>query len=57
MKTNTMLYATDFSQSSEAALEYASSLVHHQSAKLLLVHVEEPAPVYTAGKFSVPPQR
>ena len=55
MKTNTILFATDFSHSSEAALEYASSLARDQSARLLIVHVEEPAPAYGAGEYSVPP--
>jgi nucleotide-binding universal stress UspA family protein len=55
MNARTILYATDFSQSSEAALEYASSLARDQSARLLIVHVEEPAPAYGAGEYMVPP--
>ncbi len=55
MNARRILFATDFSPPSEAALEHASSLARDQSARLLIVHVEEPASIYGAGEYSVPP--
>jgi nucleotide-binding universal stress UspA family protein len=40
-----ILYATDFSSGSEAALRYAASLAEHAAAKLTLLHVVEVLPV------------
>jgi nucleotide-binding universal stress UspA family protein len=39
-----ILYATDFSPGSAAALQYASSLAQHGAAELIALHVVEPAP-------------
>ncbi|GAF96991.1 unnamed protein product [marine sediment metagenome] len=55
MNARAILFATDFSNSSQAALEYASSLARDSSARLLIAHVEEPAPAYGAGEFALPP--
>lgn len=38
-----ILFATDFSPASEAALPYASALAAESDAMLLIVHVEEPS--------------
>jgi nucleotide-binding universal stress UspA family protein len=40
-----ILFATDFSEGSEAALRYAASLAQHAAAPLTVVHVVEPIPV------------
>lgn len=55
MKINKILFATDFSPASEAALEYASSLARDSGAKLLIVHVEEPPLAYGSGEMYVDP--
>jgi universal stress protein A len=39
MKTKNILFATDFSQASQSALEYASSLARDAGATLYIVHV------------------
>jgi nucleotide-binding universal stress UspA family protein len=39
MKAKNILFATDFSDASQAALEYASSLAHDAGATLYIVHV------------------
>jgi nucleotide-binding universal stress UspA family protein len=47
-----ILYATDFSAGSSAALHYAASLARHAAAQLIAMHVVEPIPVWesaTAG--------
>jgi nucleotide-binding universal stress UspA family protein len=46
MQIQTVLFPTDFSPASEAALDYAVSLSRDANAKLLLLHVAEPVPVY-----------
>lgn len=40
-----ILYATDFSEGSEAALRYAASLAQHGAAQLTVIHVVEPIPI------------
>jgi nucleotide-binding universal stress UspA family protein len=50
MKVPKILYPTDFSTMGQAALEMATSLARDRSAKLLIVHVEEPLMTY-AGEF------
>jgi nucleotide-binding universal stress UspA family protein len=52
MKIRRMLVATDFSQCSQRALEYAIGLATDLGAKLFLVHAIEP--VYFAGAFYGP---
>ena len=55
MQANKILFATDFSNSSEAALEYATSLAHDTGALILIVHVEEPATIpYAANEYAIP---
>ena len=39
-----ILYTTDFSPGSAAALQYAASLAQHAAAELIAMHVVEPAP-------------
>jgi universal stress protein A len=41
MQYQKILFATDFSPASEAALQYATSLAHDAGATLLILHVEE----------------
>jgi nucleotide-binding universal stress UspA family protein len=41
---NTILCPTDFSHSSNQALQYALDLAHQLDAKLLILHVKPPAP-------------
>lgn len=55
MKADKILFATDFSPASEAALRYASSLARDSGAKLLIVHVEEPPLAYGAGEMYIDP--
>jgi nucleotide-binding universal stress UspA family protein len=40
-----ILYATDFSPGSDAALPYAASLAQHAAAQLTVMHVVEPIPI------------
>ena len=51
MSEKTIIFATDFSTASDAALDYASRLAASSSAKLLIVHVQEPPAVYGVGDF------
>jgi nucleotide-binding universal stress UspA family protein len=51
MNQKTILFATDLSTSSDAALEYATSLAASLGAKLLIVHVEENPLAYGAGEM------
>jgi universal stress protein A len=46
MHADKILFATDFSSTSETALEYATSLARDTGAMLLIVHVQEPPVVY-----------
>ncbi len=57
MNARTILFPTDFSHCGDAALEMASTLAADSGAKLLIVHVEEPAAVYGGGELSAfPPE-
>jgi nucleotide-binding universal stress UspA family protein len=49
MKAKTILFPTDFSHNSDAALAYATALARDAGAKLLVVHVEEPPLAYGGG--------
>ncbi len=54
MNYKKILFATDFSPASDAALHYATSLARDSGARLLILHVEEiPAP-YAAGEMVLP---
>lgn len=54
MNYKKILFATDFSPASDAALQYATSLARDSGATLLILHVEElPAP-YAAGEMLMP---
>lgn len=48
----TILAALDFSDATPAVLEMASSLAKSYGAKLVLLHVVEPEPTYTAYGFT-----
>jgi universal stress protein A len=58
MNFNKILYATDFSPPSRAALRYASSLARDSGATLLIVHVEETLVQYGSGDqvYYTPPE-
>jgi nucleotide-binding universal stress UspA family protein len=49
MQLRKILFATDFSEGSDAALAMASSLARDNGARLLILHVHEPAIVYGEG--------
>jgi len=49
MELGKILYATDFSPSSEFALEYASALAAATGAKLLIAHVDSETPGLVFG--------
>lgn len=51
MHVKKVLFATDFSTVSDAALDYAATLAKERGAKLLIVHVAEPLPAYGSGEF------
>ncbi|MBI2481095.1 MAG: universal stress protein [Planctomycetia bacterium] len=51
MNARTILFPTDFSHCGDAALEMATTLALDSGAKLLIVHVEEPAAAYGGGEF------
>ena len=44
MKAQKILFATDFSESSDAARQFATSLARDTGASMLIVHVVEPPP-------------
>lgn len=50
MNYKRILFATDFSPASDAALQYATSLARDSGATLLIVHVEELLP-YAGGEM------
>ena len=58
MNFKKILYATDFSPPSQAALRYASSLARDSGATLLIVHVEEMLVPYGSGDqvYYTPPE-
>ena len=51
MNAHKILFPTDFSTTGQAALELATSLARDRSAKLLIVHVEEPPMAYGGGEL------
>jgi universal stress protein A len=51
MPQPTILFATDFSHSSDAALPQAAALALQKGARLLIVHVEEPPLAYGGGEL------
>ncbi len=55
MHAKKILFPTDFSPASAAALGYASSLARDAGAKLLIVHVEEAPLAYGAGELYYEP--
>ena len=51
MATKTILFPTDFSTASDAALVHAEALAKSSGASLLIVHVEEPPLAYGGGEL------
>jgi universal stress protein A len=51
MATKTILFPTDFSTASDAALPHAEVLAKQAGATLLIVHVEEPPLAYGGGEL------
>jgi nucleotide-binding universal stress UspA family protein len=51
MQADKILFPTDFSHCSDAALPLATSLARDTGAKLLIVHVEEPPVAYGGGEM------
>ena len=47
----TILFPTDFSTASDAALAHAEAVAKQSNAKLLIVHVEEPPLAYGGGEL------
>lgn len=46
-----ILFPTDFSTASDAGLEQATALARGMDAELVILHVEEPAPVYIGDLY------
>jgi nucleotide-binding universal stress UspA family protein len=55
MHTRKILFATDFSPSSQAALSTAVSLARESNATLMVVHVQEPPPAFGGGETYIGP--
>jgi len=51
MAQKTILFPTDFSTASDAALVHAEALARQSGARLLIVHVEEPPLAYGGGEL------
>jgi nucleotide-binding universal stress UspA family protein len=51
MHAKKILFPTDFSHLSDAALDHASALARDTGATLLIVHVEEPPMAYGGGEM------
>lgn len=51
MNAKKIVFPTDFSSSSDAALAYATSLARDTGATLYIVHVEEPPLAYGGGEM------
>jgi len=51
MHAKKILFATDFSTLSDAALNHATSLAKDMGAKLIIVHIEEPPEAYGGGEM------
>jgi len=54
MNFKKILFATDFSPASDAALQYATSLARDSGAVLLIVHIQELPTPYAAGEMMMP---
>ena len=48
---STVLFPTDFSTASDAALSHAEALAKQSGAELLIIHVEEPPLAYGGGEL------
>ena len=53
MPSSKILIATDFSRSSEAAVQYAASLGRDGGSQLLVLHVIQPQPPYGAANMGL----
>jgi len=51
MPANTIVFPTDFSTASDAALVHAAALARQSGGRLLIVHVEEPPLAYGGGEL------
>ncbi|MFM7108649.1 MAG: universal stress protein [Planctomycetaceae bacterium] len=51
MPAKTIVFPTDFSTASDAALVHAEALAKSSGARLLIVHVEEPPLAYGGGEL------
>ncbi len=51
MPEKTIVFPTDFSTASDAALTHAAALARQSGARLLIVHVEEPPLAYGGGEL------
>jgi len=51
MAQKTILFPTDFSTASDAALPHAETLAKQAGARLLIIHVEEPPLAYGGGEL------
>ena len=51
MARSVILFPTDFSTASDAALPHAETLAREKSATLLILHVEEPPLAYGSGEL------
>jgi len=51
MTENTIVFPTDFSTASDAALVHAAALARQSGGRLLIVHVEEPPLAYGGGEL------
>jgi nucleotide-binding universal stress UspA family protein len=51
MNAKKIVFPTDFSHCSDAALEYATSLARESNGVLLIVHAEEPTVAYGGGEM------
>lgn len=56
MNAKTVVFPTDFSPASTAALEHAAALARASNGTLLIIHVEEPPMAYGGGEayFGIP---
>jgi nucleotide-binding universal stress UspA family protein len=53
MQLKTIVYSTDFSPASQAALPLATALARDSGATLVIAHAVEPPTVYSAGDFAI----
>ena len=51
MQVKKILFPSDFSTTSDAAIRFATSLARDAGASLLIVHVEEPPAAYGGGEM------